>query len=439
MTALVVAACGGSPSPTPVGPDTTVVTTPVKTTVKTTPTAKVPTSTPVPTKTVYHGARGANTVTEWNSLAEEAISGSEDAVTLALMHIAIHDALNSIDLRYKRFVVTSSMPDVSPEAAAASAAHTVLSTRLSSSLSLMIDGELRSSLDSIPDGPAKTQGIDFGNDVAQQVLKFYNPSQGPSLPLPTPGPGVWAAPAGVNSFPNTFPPSFLALTFTNVEQFRAPPPISLTSAEYAADFNEIKAIGSINSKTRTAEQTAIANFWRPTAFHLYFSQVARQLSAAKQLDLWDSARLFAEFSTVASDSYRAYMDTKHEYVRWRPQQAIRAGENDGNPDTVGDPSWQALIPSLSNPDYVSGHAASCNGISRVLQSFSGTDKFDFSIEIEGVTRNYSSLSSAADECAVSRIYGGSHFRKSTEAGAAQGNKVADNVIENFFTPVTGSP
>lgn len=429
LAAILFVACDSTDAPTRVPSRSPTIS------AAATPTAVTPGATPEPTKVVYHGARGSNVITEWNSLATEEASTTEDPVTLALMHIAMHDALNSVSRRYKPFVAASSVPEASPEAAAASAAHTVLSARLPANLTLMIDGELKSSLAPIPDGTAKTQGINLGKSVGQEVLDFYNPSQGSSLPLPTPGPGVWLAPAGVNSFPNTFPPSFPALTFKEVALFRAPPPVSLTSAGYAADFNEIKTLGSINSQARTPEQTAIANFWRPTLFHSYFSQAARQLSQAKQMDVWEAARLFAAFSTVASDSHRAYMDTKHEYVRWRPQQAIRQGETDGNPDTIGDTAWMALTPSLSNPDYVSGHAAACSGITYALRILTATDKLDFNIEIEGITRTYSSLSSAAEECATSRIYSGSHFRRSTEAGIAQGRKVAENVIANFFTPI----
>ena len=155
------------------------------------------------------------------------------------------------------------------------------------------------------------------------------------MPPPAPGPGVWSAPAGTTTISSTFPPAFPALTFANAEQFRAPPPVSLTSAAYTADFNETKTLGSVNSAVRTPEQTAIANFWMPTNFHLYFSQAARQLSVTQQLDLWDAARLFAVFPVVSADAGRAFLETKAFYARWRPQQAIREGESDGNPATIG--------------------------------------------------------------------------------------------------------
>ncbi len=413
LLALILAACSGAVTPAPTA-----------------------TEAPAPR---YSGARGANVVTEWNAVAEGVATSPNDAVTLALMHIAIHDTLNSIDPRYEPFTVETSAPEASPEAGVASAAHTMLFARLPAGARPTLAAALTSTLAGIPDGPAKTQGIALGKAVGQALFAFYNPTAGPGLPLPKPGPGVWSAPAGTTTITNNFPPAFVALTFSNVEPFRAPPPVSLTSAAYTADFNESKAIGSVNSTVRTPEQTAIANFWAPTLLPLYFGQVARQLSVAQQLDLWDAARLFAGVTVVGADENRALNDTKYLYARWRPQQAIREGDTDGNPDTTGDPAWTALDPSLANPDYNSGHAANCEGMSYVLQTLGNANRLNFTIKIGTVVRMYSSLSSAAEECAVSRIYGGSHFRKSIEAGIAQGHKIAVNVVTNFFRPLLPTP
>ena len=305
---LILAACSGAATPTPVPP--TPAPAPTATRAPTATSAPTATATTAPTATAvprYHGALGANVVTEWNAVAETA---AVDAVTMALMHIAIHDALNSIDSRYEPFVVETSQPGASPEAAVASAAHTLLFARLPAAARPSLAAALASSLATIPDGTAKTQGIQFGKAVGQTVFAFYNPTAPPGLPPPPPGPGVWSAPAGTTTLSGSFPPKFPALTFTNVEQFRAPPPVALTSAEYAADFNESKTLGNVNSTVRTTEQTAIANFWMPTNFHLYFSQAARPLSVTQQLDLWDAARLFAVFTIVAADENRALFDTK---------------------------------------------------------------------------------------------------------------------------------
>ena len=438
---LILAACSSAATPTP-APATSTAVPPTSTrpsataTPVLTPTAaptvtatQAPTATAVPR---YHGVLGANMVTDWNAVAEGA---AVDNITMALMHIAIHDALNSIDPRYEPFFVETSVPGASPEAAVASAAHTLLFARLPAAARPSLATALASSLGKVADGPAKTQGIQFGKAVGQTVFASYNPVAPPGLPPPAPGPGVWSAPPGTTTQIPTFPPKFPALTFTNVEQFRAPPPVALTSAEYAADFNETKTLGSVNSTVRTPEQTAIANFWQPTNFNWYFSQVARQLSVTQQLDLWDTARLFAVFTVAAPDLSRAFLDTKNQYVRWRPQQAIREGETDGNPATIGDPTWTALDPSLANPDYVSGHAANCEGMSHALQTVSRVNQLDFTIKIGAVTRTYASLSAATEECLNSRVWGGSHFRKSMEAGAAQGHKVAVNVATKFFRPL----
>ena len=452
---VILAACSAAATPTPApatpvpATATAVPPTPTATPTRAAPTATptvppTPTATPVPTATPtprYSGARGANVVTEWNAVAEGVATTNiaTDAITMALMHIAIHDALNSIDPRYEPFVVETSVPGVSPEAAVASAAHTLLFARLPASARPTLAAALASSLATIPDGPAKTQGIQLGKAVGQTVFAFYNPVAVPGLPVPKPGPGVWSAPAGTTTLNGNFPPAFPALTFTNVEQFRAPPPVSLTSAEYTADFNESKAIGSVNSAVRTPEQTAIANFWQPAGVSLNWNQAARQLSVAQQLDLWDAARLSAVITVVAADRARALLDTQAFYARWRPQQAIREGESDGNPDTIGDPTWTALDPTLANPDYVSGHGATCEGMSYALQTLTRVNQLNFTIKIGTVTRTYSSLSAAAEECENSRIWGGSHFRKSMEAGVAQGHKLAVHVVTNFFRPLLPTP
>jgi hypothetical protein len=275
--------------------------------------------------------------------------------------------------------------------------------------------------------------------VGQTVFVFYNPTAGPGLPLPKPGPGVWSAPAGTATITNNFPPAFPALTFKNVEQFRAPPPVSLTSAEYTADFNESKAIGSVDSAVRTPDQTAIANYWQPPNVQLPFNQVLRQLSVVQQLDLWEAARLFSVVTVVGADENRALNETKYQYARWRPQQAIREGESDGNPATTGDPTWTALDPTLANPDYVSGHGSNCEGMSYALQTLTHVNQLTFTVKIGTVTRTYASLSSAAEECEMSRIWAGSHFRKSMEAGMAQGHQLAVHVLTNFFRPLLPAP
>jgi hypothetical protein len=229
-------------------------------------------------------------------------------------------------------------------------------------------------------------------------------------------------------------------TMTSATQFAQPKPayFNLTSAEYTADYNKVKNIGGANSKTRTAEQSEIARFWYEPSPGVHI-RLARDLVVKQKLDLWESARLFALLHLVSADSLIAGYGAKYRYNFWRPVTAIRNGDQDGNPQTIGDPAWKPYLETPNHPDYLSIHAVVCAGWAEVMARFFGTDQFNFTIAsaapYPGITRSFKSFSQSAQEAADSRIYAGIHFPSSCRDGLEIGRKIGAQAFDNFLQPV----
>ena len=230
-------------------------------------------------------------------------------------------------------------------------------------------------------------------------------------------------------------------------QFRPGPPYAVTSKKYTADFNEVKSLGAKVGSTRTDEQTQIAHFWVESS-PLQWNRIARTVSAASGLDLWENARLFALLNMALADGYIGSWETKYHYNYWRPVTAIQLAETDGNPDTIADPAWEPLEPTPPIPDYDSGHSVEGGAAAEVLQRVFKTDQVSFSTcsltlplpeeQCDGaqeVLRSYSSFTQAADENGLSRILVGFHFRKAVEEGIKHGRKIGKRAVNHFLKPV----
>jgi hypothetical protein len=243
----------------------------------------------------------------------------------------------------------------------------------------------------------------------------------------------------------TLPP----FTLHNAAQFRPGAPYLTKSKRYTEDFNEVKSLGGDGITTpsaRTADQTEIALFWYESS-PLGWNRIARTVSAAAGLTLWENARLFALLNLALADGYIATMDTKVHYNYWRPITAIRAAATDGNPDTDADPTWTPLLPTPPIPDYDSGHSVEGGAAAQVLKRFFDTDTVSFSTcsttlpagsncyDPSPVTRSFTSFSQAADENGLSRILVGIHFRKAVTAGIEQGRKIGDHAVNVYLKPV----
>jgi hypothetical protein len=370
----------------------------------------------------------------------------------AMMHAAIHDALNAIERRSQPYALTSYAPaGSSPEAAVAAAAHDVLLVvfpQLPSDLGLtpaaatdLVEAAYAAALAAIPDSPAKVQGILIGQASAAAILRLRD-ADGSAVPfldfdyVPGPNPGDFQLIPGL---PFAAAPEWGKVTpfvLTSSSQYRPKAPYALTSKKYAADFNEVKNLGEVGSTTRTDEQTEIALFWLEGAPQGW-NRIARTVSIQHGLDLWQNARLFGLLNFASADGYIADFENKYFFKFWRPLSAIRAADTDGNPDTVAAPTWDSLRGTPPAPDYTSGHSVEGGAMSEVLARFFG-DAVSFSTTSTtqpGVTRSFTRFSQAAEENGNSRVYIGFHFRHAVIEGIKLGTKVGKVAFNHSLRPV----
>jgi hypothetical protein len=359
----------------------------------------------------------------------------------AMMHVAMYDAVDAIDGGHALYRVAIPLisPQASKEAAAANAAHDVL-VSLYPSFQSQIDARLQQALAEIPDGKNKSDGISIGKIVAAHVLSL----RAHDADDPTPAPYV---PSGEPGNYQLTPPNFAPAQFTqwakiapwalsSASQFRPGPPPALISDEYTKVYDEVKSVGFIDSTTRTEEQTVVAKFWNG-AIQNYWNEITQTAAVSHQLNLVDSARLFALVNLSLADSVIAFYDAKYSYQFWRPVTAIREAADDGNPKTDPDPNWLPLnTKTAPDPSYPGAHSAISYGAAQVLGSFLG-DQFDFAVTSEvlpGVLRNFHSFSAAAEEAGLSRIYAGQHFRSDHVAGRNLGSNVGNQVFKTLLLP-----
>ena len=248
-------------------------------------------------------------------------------------------------------------------------------------------------------------------------------SGGPSCRLFVNDPAAWVA--DVDPF-----------LVRNPARFRSDGPDPLTSRQYAAEFAEVKADGSLTSTTRTADQTDAALFWaeHPPAM---WSRIFRQISADEGLSIVDNARMFAMLYLTAADAAISVWDDKAFWLFWRPITAIREADTDRNPATAPDPEWLPLLNTPPYPDHPSGHSGLSGSIVRTLQQFFGTNRMDFSATsaVSGTTRSFTRFSQAINEIVDARVWSGIHFRLADEAGQVIGVQVANFRQRNYFQPV----
>ena len=397
-------------------------------------------------------------------LAIAAIGGQNGIVqtrTLAMVHAAIHDALNTVDPRYERYAYGGPiLPGGAPEAAIAAALHDVLAgeipnfgtaTQQANAL-LAADTDYATALALIPDGLSKADGITAGQAAAAAILAErsgdgatlanipYEPPTGPGFWQPTPNPTP-ASPAGVGSFLPVNLPGWGNVTpfaLNDGTQFRPDGPPSLDSGEYAADYNEVKSIGAQFSATRTDEQSEIARFWYEGS-QVGWNRIARTVAMDRGLDLWQQARLLGLVNIAIADGFIAGWNIRFHYHFWRPVTAIRAGDIDGNPDTAGDPGWNTYLNTPPIPEYASTHSALGAAAAEVLARFFSRDDIAFDMTsgapFAGITRHFASFSEAARENADSRVYAGVHFRTACRDGLKLGGKIGKFAVGHLLEPL----
>ncbi len=393
----------------------------------------------------------ADAVTDWNAITIQttvtaARPGPTSVFDIATVHAAVYDAVQAIENRFEPYYVEIAGASGSPAAAAAKAAHDVLVSRFPAQAAAL-DTTYQQYL-STNGLSASDPGVAVGAAAAAGIIAFRAADGSFPEPPPPPftggtAPGVW----------RPTPPAFLPMlapwignvtpfTLTRPSKFSAAPPPALTSPEYARDYNEVKAIGELNSSLRTAQQTDLAQFYAGT-FPVIWNQVLREIATAHVPDIADSARLFALGTMATADSVITAWNDKNRYVFWRPITAIQEGASDGNAATAADPTWVSLITNPNYPDYTSGAVNFATSATRTLERFFGTDAMTFSITTTNVdptvqdTRTYQRFSDAAQDVVNARVYSGVHFRFADEAARIQGRQVADWAFGNFLRPLSG--
>lgn len=399
-------------------------------------------------------AQSPETILEWNRILLTTL-GTPGATSptvfftrgLALMHVAVFDALNSFDHIYIPYFDRVNVPaGASRDAAVAQAAHDTL-VAMFPTQAASYDAALASQLSRLPDGAAR-DGARVGAAVARAILELRRndgwnrqptPYQLPSLP------GYW----------QPVPPANAAAQFGhygdvapfiigNARQFNPEPPPALTSKRYADDFNEVKAVGGVNSAPRPADQTLVAQLYAvvpsvtTTGIPAVWNNLTRDLIRARNLNDLEAARLYALVNTTFHDALFASFSAKFLYGFWRPVTAIRDAARDGNADTAPDPQFVSLVPTPPYPTYPGNYACLAGAIAQVFTRYFGRDNVSFSVswaapaDGPAITRSYNGFRQIADEAARSRVYGGIHFNFDTTSSFGVCIPLGDYVFENTF-------
>ena len=388
---------------------------------------------------------GPDLAVEWSQTAYDIAYAEDQFLTfkgqraIAMMHLAMHDALQAIDPVYTPFAYRAESRSADPIAAAATAAHAVLIASYPSQ---------RARLDSLRDAwlgraaepDARAIGTQLGSAAAHAILVLR---AGDGFDTP----GSYEFGSGPGRYQTTPPhdgfvvqPGFGLATpfsFEDPAQFRPPPPPPLGSRDYAAAFDEVRRQGDSSSIARTADQTGYAVWWMEFA-ESSVGRLARRLLKERDLDLWTANRALAHMYVALFDGYVATWDAKYEYDHWRPYTAIRSAADDGNAATDADPDWRSLIPAPPFPEYSSAHATGCAAAFEVMAATFGNETPFTNTSLfapPGMpTRTFPTFGAATEECADSRVQLGWHFPYATRAGMAMGRRIARHVLETTLRP-----
>ena len=378
-----------------------------------------------------------NEIAHWNRIATDASLAAQvdplaESRIFAILHLAIHDAVNSIERRYEPYRFQSQTSgEVAIPAVIAAAAHAVLS-ELIPAAKPQLDAAFEETLRAIPNADAKTNGLETGRKAALAILAARK-NDGANRKVER-APGI-----KLGEYRPT-PPDFTPAMFVqwgditpfvlkSSAQFRPVPPPKVTSERALADLEEVKAIGAAKSAIRTEEQSEIARFWYESSPQGW-NRIAREVAVSQQLDSWESARFFALVNLAMADGFIGGFEAKYHYNYWRPATALRA---------TSDSSWMNYLWTPPVPDYPSTHTVLGAAAATAMAKFFGTDYIDFTmtsgVPYPGITRKFWSFSEAARENGASRVFAGIHFSTAVSAGYLQGAQIGEWVFENALRPL----
>ena len=425
-----------------------------------------------------------NTIQQWNKIAEDTVVGSgafqgEGEIYMSYVSLAVYDAVVAIQGGSEPYGPAIDGPTgASVDAAVVEAAYRTLSAYFPSSCnptnatcmalgaSLLTNYNL--AMAAIPAGPAKASGSAVGLAAANNIVALRT-GDGRMTPIGTtssfetkdPSPGVWRLTPPAFLVPQTpWLGSVQPFLLKSPGQFQPEPPIPLTSKEWARQFNEVKSYGSATSAVRTSDQTTTAWFYTANVIR-QFNIAARDLATARALDTRGTARLLAMVNTVSADALMSVLNAKYQFLFWRPVTAIAGagvcptqpsavttdgygpvpGFDDGNAATVEDPCWRPLVTTPNHPEYPAAHGTNTSAMAEVFSEFLGTDQIDLDIrgfDPTGLAGNFNAVhhfdtaAQLREEVIGARLWGGIHYRRSSEVGVHLGQKVAHFGLNHAF-------
>ncbi len=367
----------------------------------------------------------ADSVTDWNAVAGDMIvqskMGTPPAVrVLAIVQTAVYEAVGAVPLLHAGHGI-----GIAADAAVAAANRATL-LRLLPQQTAGIETAYQAALGKLADGPAKSAGIAAGEQAAARVLAWRS-ADGSSTPESyrphaAPGQYVPTAPVATPQWPQRKP-----WLMDSASQFRPATPHALASAQWARDYNEVKALGARNSRVRTAEQTEVARFWEYSLPPIY-TGVVRSVANTPGRTVAQNARLLAAAGQAMDDAVIAVMDAKYHYGFWRPVTAIRNGDRDDNGETELEAGWVPLIDNPGHPEYPSAHSILAAAVGELLKAEVGRVRMPelstSSPTANNAVRRWKSADDFMQEVANARIWEGIHYRFSTETGLAMGRQIA---------------
>jgi hypothetical protein len=386
-------------------------------------------------------------VSDWNQIAVNTMVGDPTKIGhpqvilyMGFVQAAVYNAVVGIDRRYEPYRFYDRAPHASStQAAAVAAAHEVLVTYFPYAQATL-DAAYASSLTQIPNGKAKTRGVAFGIRAADNViaLRAHDGRDAPIFFTQPPAPGVWrpTPPASLSMF-DPWLGFVTPLLVHSATQFGPPTPPTLTSARYTRDFNEVKAYGAANSAVRTPDQTATALFFGGNAF-VQFNAALRDQAAVRNLDIVQSARMFAAIDMSVADAIITGWRAKYVYGLWRPITAVNLADTDGNPATTPDPTWAPLITTPPYPEYPSGYNAFNATVTGGLGELFHTQHLNLTListAVPGVMRHYDRGSAERADVVNARVWDGIHFRFADIASRNLGLRLSDWTLDHYFQPI----